>query len=218
MQAPDAVLELLPGAVRRNGRLRRAAEANWDALCACYPTTEAALEAAKLSTAVILPYGFDADNRAANIAGSFEVLKELLEDEAEVLDVITKNPGVLGCQPKGLRGSNAGDIKRAASVASGFSSFLGPARSFLRSQSWWDEKPLADGEEEEDDEDEVLELPPLIVSKGVPPFLYDAYGDYNGVKHLLLTEEGEPWGVWDPEAKVAKKRTFDEDGDLVEET
>ena len=120
--------------------------------------------------------------------------------------------------PTHLAGSNAGDIKRAASVASGFSSFLGPARSFLRSQSWWDEKPLADGEEEEDDEDEVLELPPLIVSKGVPPFLYDAYGDYNGVKHLLLTEEGEPWGVWDPEAKVAKKRTFDEDGDLVEET
>ena len=80
MQAPDAVLELLPGAVRRNGRLRRAAEANWDALCTCYPTTEAALEAAKLSTAVILPYGFDADNRAANIAGSFEVSGRLCPD------------------------------------------------------------------------------------------------------------------------------------------
>ena len=94
------------------------------------------MEAVKLSAAVILPYGFDAANRATNIAGSYAVLCEMLDDEADVLDVITKNPGVLGCTPKGLQSSKAGDIRRAAGFAAGFSSVLGPARDFLKSCKW----------------------------------------------------------------------------------
>ena len=103
MQMPDEVRDIIPVAVQRSRQQSRMVEANWEALRTCYPTEEAAVAAVKLSTAVILPYGFDADNRARNIAGSYAVLQDMFADEAEVIEIITKNPGVLGCQPKGLK-------------------------------------------------------------------------------------------------------------------
>ena len=36
--------------------------------------------------------------------------------EAEALDVITRNPGILACNPAGLKQAKAGDVKRAAVV------------------------------------------------------------------------------------------------------
>ena len=40
--------------------------------------------------------------------------------EAEVQEVLVKNPGVLGCIPRQLAKASADAIKRAASVANGF--------------------------------------------------------------------------------------------------
>jgi hypothetical protein len=81
----------------------------WSRLLDVYPTEKAALAAAKRNSALVLPYL----NRPANIDGSWEVLKGMMSEE-EALDVITKNPGVLACNPVGLKGSNAGDVQRAA--------------------------------------------------------------------------------------------------------
>ena len=72
------------------------------------------MEAVRLNPAVVLPYGFDAWNRAENIAGSYKVLQELLDNEAEVQEIIRKNPGVLGCVPKQLRNATAANIRIAA--------------------------------------------------------------------------------------------------------
>ena len=92
MAIPPQVAELIPEAVRELD----ATEANWNALLACYPTEEAAKEAVRTNVALVVPYGFDAGNRARNIAGSYKVLQEMLDDDDEVLELITKNPGVLG--------------------------------------------------------------------------------------------------------------------------
>ncbi|KAL3913909.1 MAG: hypothetical protein SGPRY_007813 [Prymnesium sp.] len=202
MSMPSDVLSLLPAAVRRSPESSSAAKANWEALLACYTSEKDAIAAATLCPALLLPYGFDANNRASNIAGSYEVLQELLPDETTLRDVLSKNPGVLGCTPKGLRSSNSADITRAASFASFFTSALGPARNFLTSKSWWDEG-AAEGDEEE------LELPTLEVD-GIT-YLYDEEGEYNGVEHLLLTEAGEAWGVWDPATSTAEECIFEEE-------
>jgi len=202
MRMPEELVSLLPVAVRRTPEYRAAAEENWEAFRLCFDAEPAALDAARRCLAVILPYGFDAPRRAANIAGSYAVLREMLSDEAEVRAVIAKNPGVLGCQPQGLRASDAATIRRAASVASGVSQLLAPARGFLLGTTWWDE-------DKSKEEAEVLQLPELVVEGRA--FLYDKYGEYNGVEHLLLTEEGEPWGVWDPEAEVAEECEFEEE-------
>ena len=223
-------------------------------LPACYPE-DAALDAAANGLAVILPYGADspvsgflemdmAVDRSENIAGSYKVLADKLETEQEVLDVITKNPGVLGCIPEQLEGASADDIRRAASFAGGINSFLSPARSFLQSTSWWDEGKAKmkekreaaatagddDDEEpwdplfvgpvgtEDEDEDEDSLYFPEIVFDGVS-YLYDLKGRYNGIEHVLLTMEGEPFGVWNPDTREPEECEFldpDEDEDEAE--
>ena len=56
---------------------------------------------------------------------------------------------------------------------------------------------------------DVLVLPEMKVDGQT--FLYDEYGDHIGVEHLLLTMDGEPWGLWDPEAKVAEECEFEDE-------
>ena len=143
-------------------------------------------------------------------------------DEATVLEIITRNPGVLGCVPEQLERANPSDIRRAATIAGGFSDALGPARRFLQATSWWDEgkgklaappeppakpgwDPLGFGASKEEDDDELLL--PQIVFDGVT-YLYDLKGEYNGIEHVLLTLEGEPVGVWNPETQEPEEVEF----------
>ena len=112
---------------------------NWAALRECFPTEAEALAAVEKNPATLLPYGFDSENRAENIRGSYGVLQDVLESEAEVQEVLVKNPGVLGCIPRQLAKASADDIKRAASVANGFDAVLGPAKRFLNNLPGWDE-------------------------------------------------------------------------------
>ena len=56
---------------------------------------------------------------------------------------------------------------------------------------------------------DVLVLPEMKVDGQT--FLYDEYGDHIGVEHLLLTMDGEPWGLWDPEANVAEECEFEDE-------
>ena len=57
MRMPDAVRDMLPAEIRNHMIFSRAAEANWDALRACYPTEDAGLDAVRKCMAVVLPYG-----------------------------------------------------------------------------------------------------------------------------------------------------------------
>ena len=83
----------------------------WALLLDVYPSQEAALAAVAKNSAIVLPYL----NMPRNIQGSWSVLNDLMSPE-EALDVVTKNPGILACNPDGLRDSNAGSIKAAAGV------------------------------------------------------------------------------------------------------
>lgn len=76
-----------------------------------YPSEEAALEAIGRNSALVLPYL----NKPFHIDGSWVVLKQMMS-EAEALEVVTKNPGLLTCNPIGLKGASADDVKRAALV------------------------------------------------------------------------------------------------------
>ena len=177
---------------------------------------------------VILPYGADtqvsgfmeageAVNRSENILGSYDVLKSKFDgDEAKVLEVITKNPGVLGCAPAQLEKAGADDIRRAASFASGVDSVFGGARRFLQSTSWWDEGAAKEQKEDAPpatggvlDEDGELVLPSIVVDGET--YLYDFRGAYNGYEHMLLTLESEPVGIWDPETAEFQEVEFVDD-------
>lgn len=68
MRMPEELVSLLPVAVRRTPEYRAAVEENWEAFRLCFDAEPAALDAARRCLAVILPYGFDAPRRAANIA------------------------------------------------------------------------------------------------------------------------------------------------------
>ena len=228
MRLPPSVLDLLPGAVTNHAIFCQAAEANWDALCACYPTEEAALAAVTDSRAILLPYGADqsvsgfyelglAVDRSSKISSCFQVLQEKLDSEAQVLEVITKNPGVLGSMPSGLEKASADDVRRAASVASGVNGFFGPARRMVEATSWWDEGKLErkDAESSPFDPlalfgdaaapagDEEFELPGVVLDG--TSYLYDFDGRSMGIEHLLFTEEGEPVAVWNPETQEVEE-------------
>lgn len=148
MRMPDAVHDCLPAGVKSNACFYIASECNWNALCKCFPTEAEAIAAVQESNAVILPYGADspvsgfvelsaAVDRSANIAGCYEVLQSKLGDDTT--SVISRNPGILGCDPSQLEEASGDDIRRTTSVASGISSAFAPLRNFLKSTDWWDE-------------------------------------------------------------------------------
>ena len=237
MRLPQSVLDLLPAQVTNHAIFCQAAEANWDALRACYPTEEATLAAVTESRAILLPYGADqpiagfyelglAVDRSSKIAGCFQVLQEKLGSEADVLDVITKNPGVLGSSPTGLAKASADDVRRAASVASGVNGFFGPVRRMAEATSWWDEGILKRKDESEGEKfdplarfgeatdlpeaEKTFELPAVVLDETT--YLYDFDGRSMGIEHLLYTEEGEPVAVWDPETgEVEEVEIVDEE-------
>ena len=222
MQVPEEVESLLP--ILKKADLRKA-EANWEALRPCYATEEAAIEAVRKLVAIVLPYGANCEQRVQCITGSYKVLQDKLEDEAEVQLIIAKNPGVLGCVPAQLETASADDVRRAASVADGFDNVFGGARRFLQSTSWWDEglerpgankwfseaAPLEEDDDEEEDDRVEFVLPELNVDGQT--FMYDEKGEYNGVEHILFTLDGEPWGLYDPVTKTKEQCAFVEDDD-----
>jgi hypothetical protein len=57
------------------------------------------------------------------IDGSWRVLLSMMTEE-EALQVVTKNPGILACNPAGLQMSDAETIKRAAGFVNGVESAL----------------------------------------------------------------------------------------------
>jgi len=226
MRMPDAILSLLPMGVRNHLIFSQAAEANWNALRACYPTENAALDAATECRPLILPYGAEslaagfyelgeATDRSDKIAGSYQVLQNKLSSDDEVLDIVTKNPGVLGCAPSQLEKASAEDIRRGAQIAGGVNSFFSGARRWAESTSWWDEGVgQKTARERSDDADLVL---PGVQIDG-RSYLYDFFGDYMEVEQLLLTEDGEPVAVWNPERQEVEEVEFDiEDDDADEE-
>jgi hypothetical protein len=95
----------------------------WETLKKVYPSEEAALIAVQRNSALVLPYL----NKPFNIEGSWRVLLDKLS-EAEALDVITKNPGVLASNPVGLAGSSPAAIKQAAGVVNMVEAVPVPAR------------------------------------------------------------------------------------------
>jgi len=83
----------------------------WVEVLKVYESTEDALKAIARNSAIVLPYL----NRPRHISGSWEVLLDKMPRE-EAYEVVTKNPGILACNPAGLKESNAPTIKGMASV------------------------------------------------------------------------------------------------------
>ena len=81
----------------------------WGLAREVYGSDASTLAAVRRNSALVLPYL----NRPQHIVGCWQVLNEFMP-EAEVREVITKNPGVLACNPMGLAGSSADAIKASA--------------------------------------------------------------------------------------------------------
>ena len=96
-----------------------AARVLWSRLLEIYPSEDAALAAVRRNSALIMPYM----NKPAFIDGSWRVLNQMMS-EAEALEVVTKNPGILACNPAGLVTSDAETVKRAAGFVDGVESTL----------------------------------------------------------------------------------------------
>ena len=84
----------------------------WRELRKCYPTERAAIDAACKQPLVLLPF----INRAENIKFCFQVLREIGFDDAERLEVITRNPGILANKPYDLSLSSMDDVRRSISA------------------------------------------------------------------------------------------------------
>jgi len=91
----------------------------WLELLKVYPSQESAIAAVKRNSAIIMPYL----NRPPYISGCWDVLNGMMSEE-EALDVVTRNPGILACNPVGLRTSNAAVIKGTAGAVDAFESLL----------------------------------------------------------------------------------------------
>ena len=66
----------------------------WATLLQVYPDEPSALAAVARNSAIVLPYL----NRPAYISGSWREINEKMGPE-DALDVVTKNPGILCCNP-----------------------------------------------------------------------------------------------------------------------
>jgi len=115
MELPAEVDELLSTDTDRQNT-----KALWAALRSCFKTEEEAVAAAARNTGTILPYL----NSPSNIYGSFDVLVQMLGREGAV-DVCSKNPGILQCNPKILAREEADKIVSAANSVDFFERQLG---------------------------------------------------------------------------------------------
>ena len=104
-------------AMAKSVRLRGYCQA--DSMAAHEDDEDATLAAVQRNSALIMPYM----NKPAFIDGSWRVLLEMMP-EADALEVVTKNPGILASNPAGLAMSDAETIKRAAGFVDGVENVL----------------------------------------------------------------------------------------------
>mmetsp|Transcript_34563 Transcript_34563/g.73784 ORF Transcript_34563/g.73784 Transcript_34563/m.73784 type:complete len:213 (-) Transcript_34563:283-921(-) len=83
----------------------------WAAMRGCYATEADAVAAVERNTGTILPYL----NSPSNIRGSYAYLTEIF-GPAGARVIVTKNPGVLSCDPRALRQTSAEEIEKAANL------------------------------------------------------------------------------------------------------
>lgn len=112
LDLPDEVEELLVDDELKDSR--PGVRLLWATLLDIYPTEQAAIAAVQRNSAIVFPYL----NRPHHITGSWKVLNGMMSAE-EALDVVTKNPGLLSCDPTGLRGSNKAVVQGLANVVNG---------------------------------------------------------------------------------------------------
>jgi hypothetical protein len=86
-------------------------DAIWSAFESAYGSRDRALEASRRNSQVLLPF----INRPSTISGAHAVLVQLF-GKAGALDIITKNPGVLACNPASLARASKQDIINAANL------------------------------------------------------------------------------------------------------
>ena len=89
----------------------REIEVIWGAFEKAYGNRERALEASRKNSQVLLPF----INNAATITGANEALVGIFGKEG-ALEIITKNPGVLACNPVSLSKTSKKDIENAANL------------------------------------------------------------------------------------------------------
>lgn len=112
--------ELPPGIAQRlsfqTGGYKQAGQAEeflilWNTFKQCYPNEEMAERALDRNTAVLAPQL----NSPNKIIGTYEFLLERFGEEG-MLEVITKNPGILACTPQSLKSQSNDDILKAANL------------------------------------------------------------------------------------------------------
>lgn len=113
---------------------------------------------------------------------------------------------MLGCAPWQLEKASADDIRRGATIAGGVNSFFSGARRWAESTSWWDEGIGKKTAREQSDDAELV-LPGVEIDGR--SYLYDFFGSYMDVEQLLLTEDGEPVAVWNPESQQVEVVEFE---------
>ena len=83
----------------------------WNTFKQCYPSEESAIAALDKNTAVIAPQL----NSPTKIIGTYELLVERFGEQG-VLEIISKNPGILACTPMSLKDQSNEDIVNAANM------------------------------------------------------------------------------------------------------
>ena len=104
---PDAVEALLVDDTLK--RSRPGVRVLWNRVLNVYGCEEKALAAVARNSALVLPYL----NKPFHVDGSWTVLKQMMPEQ-DAIDVVTKNPGLLTCNPVALKQSDADSIKRTA--------------------------------------------------------------------------------------------------------
>ena len=122
-KVPSAVAELIDPAVEISD-----VAPLWKQFRSCYPSEQQAVEAARRNTAVILPFINTADNIRFN--------RMILRDEigftdAEVLDIITRNPGILGNQPGQQARASKSEVLFSLQTVGLFDAIPAPVRAVI---------------------------------------------------------------------------------------
>ena len=119
MALPTAVKDLLdPGVAPAS------VQPLWKEFRKCFPSEKAATAAASRNVAVLLPF----INTPDNIRFCWQVLSELGFSDEEKLEIVTKNPGVLGNQPGQLARSSQGEVRFSMQLVTLFDGIPEPIR------------------------------------------------------------------------------------------
>lgn len=114
--APAEITDKLKGTNSGTGKglaSQKEIDAIWSAFERCYGSRERALKASRTNAQVLLPF----INTPATITGANRALVELFGKQG-ALEIISKNPGVLACNPASLARTPKADIERAANLVS----------------------------------------------------------------------------------------------------